>query len=272
MGYPSRAKVVHEGGSSFVLENVSIRGGTASSPTGIGITIRNVHGTITLRNIDLVDLEGGIYIYGSSGKLLIENVRSRNIGTGDIGSGQSNHIQIAESSLQGHIRGNLFLGGRTEDMVSTWHAGGRGVGQELIIEDNRLQGMVSDTTSVRAWDSSSGTGIILGDGAGSAKNGYIIVRDNTLLTPGQVGIQLIDGPGLQVYNNVIYGQQRRQNNNPMTSWEGDPRGVVRDNRYYWVNEDGSTPSPWFSAYGSLTVSGNVRDSSISPTSLKITLP
>jgi hypothetical protein len=272
LSYPSRSKVVHEGGSSFVLENVSIRGGTVSNPTGIGIVIRDVHGTITLRNIDLVDLEGGIYIYGSSGTLRIENVRSRNIGTGDIGSGQSNHIQIAESSFQGHIRGSQFLGGRTEDMVSTWHAGGLGVGKELVIEDNRFQGMVSDTTTVRAWDSGSGTGLILGDGAGSAKNGHIIVRRNTFLTPGQVGIQLIDGPGLQVYDNVIYGQKRHQNNNPMTSWEGDPRGVVRDNRYHWINADGSTPSPWFSAYGSLTVTGNVRDTTISADSLRISMP
>lgn len=248
-----------------------------SSPSGIGITIRNVNGTITIRNVDLADLQGGIYIYNSTGTLLIENVRSRNIGTktssnNDIGSGKSNHIQIAESRLSGFVRGNQFLGGRTEDMVSTWHSGGQGSGKELIFENNKFQGLVSDTSTVRAWNSTSGTGIILGDGGGNSKNGYIIVRNNTFLTPGQVGIQLIDGPGLQVYGNVIYGEKRPQNNNPMTSWEGQPIAVVKDNRYYWVNDNGSLPSPWWYGGGSITASNNVRDSSISPTSLRIIFP
>ena len=155
-------------------------------------------------------------------------------------------------------------------MISTWHSGGRGAGAELVIESNHLAGLVTDTSTARAWTSGSGTGIIISDGAGSAKNGYIIVRNNTLLTPGQVGIQHIDGPGLQTYGNVIYGERRAQNNNPMTSWEGNPIGVVHDNRYYWINNDGSLPSPWF-GYGSITSTNNVRDASIDPASLRVNL-
>lgn len=269
---PASPVIVKDGGTNVTISNVTIDGGTVGAPKGIGITIRNVSGSITIRDVDLSDLVGGIYIYNSSGTLIIENVRSRNIGDSTIGAGHSNHIQLAESSFSGVIRNNDFLGGRTEDMVSTWHSGGRGAGQELVIEGNRLQGLVSDTATARAWNRGSGTGIIISDGAGSSKNGWIIVRGNTLLTPGQVGIQHIDGQGLQVYGNVVYGEKRPQNNNPMTSWEGNPRGVVRDNRYCWTNDNGSQPTPWFSAYGSLVLTNNVKDCSIDPSTLRIVWP
>ena len=240
--------------------------------SGIGITIKNVNGTITIKDVDLSDLVGGIYIYGSTGTLTIQNVRSRNIGDGTIGAGHSNHVQLAESSFTGVISGNQFLGGRTEDMLSTWHSGGRGSGHELVIENNRFQGLVADTPTTRAWTSGSGTGVIISDGSGSSKNGWVIVRNNTLVTPGPVGIQHIDGPGLQTYANVVYGERRPSNNNPITSWEGTPRGVVRDNRYCWTNNDGSQPSPWFHAGSLLTRANNVKDCGIDPDILRITLP
>lgn len=268
---PPSLPLLFENRANVTVSNVTIDGGTRDAPKGIGITIRNVTGTITIRDVDLSDLVGGIYIYGSSGTLIIENVRSRNIGDGTIGAGHSNHIQLAESSFVGAIRGNQFLGGRTEDMLSTWHSGGRGSGQELVIEGNRFQGLVADTATTRAWTSSSGTGVILSDGGGNAKNGWIVVRANTFLTPGQVGIQIIDGPGLQVYGNTIYGERRPKNNNPMTTWEGQPKVSIHDNRWCWTNDTGSQATPWF--YGGGTVTGNVgaKDCAIDPATLRLTL-
>jgi hypothetical protein len=57
----------------------------------------------------------------------------------------------------------------------------------------------------------------------------------------------------------------------MTSWEGNPRGVVRDNRYFWTNDDGSQPTPWFSGYGSLSVSNNTKDATLDPKALEVVL-
>jgi hypothetical protein len=57
----------------------------------------------------------------------------------------------------------------------------------------------------------------------------------------------------------------------MTSWEGNPRGVVRDNRYFWTNDDGSQPTPWFSGYGSMVLTNNVKDSTIDPKALEVVL-
>lgn len=267
---PSSPPIVRSGGSSVLIENVSIDGGTRDSVSGRGITISDVHGSIVIRDVDLADLVGGIYILNSSGTLTIEGVRARNIGDGTIGSGGSNHIQFNNSTFSGVIRDNQFLGGRTEDMISIFQSGGAGPGQELIVERNRLQGLVADTSTTRAWTSGSGTGIIIGDGAGSPKNGWTIVRNNTLLTPGQVGIQHIDGTGITTETNIVYGEKRPLNNNPITSWEGSPRGVIRDNRYCWTNNDGSQPAPWMHQNPSgMVLTNNVRDCSIDPATLRI---
>jgi hypothetical protein len=128
---PISSPIVKDGGSSVTIENVTIRGGTLNAPFGIGITVRNVAGTVTIRNVDLADLIGGIYLYNCSGTLIVENVRGRNIGDGTIGAGHSNHIQLAECSFTGAIRNNRFLGGRTEDMLSIWHSGGRARAKSL---------------------------------------------------------------------------------------------------------------------------------------------
>lgn len=268
---PASGPIVIDGGTVRIVSNVSIRGGTVNAPSGIGITIRNVNGTITIRDVDLSDLVGGIFIQNCSGVLLVENVRSRNIGDGTIGSGHSNHIQIAESSFTGAIRKNRFLGGRTEDMLSIWHSGGKGVGQELIVEDNHLEGRRTDSATVRAWTRTSGTGIIISDGAGSSKNGNLIVRRNTLLTPGQVCIQIIDGPNLQILDNVILAEPYALNNNPMTTWEGQPKGVASGNRYYMTKGDGSHPDPWQYASTGMSFTGNIEDPNLKASDLAVVL-
>ena len=265
---PAHAPYNIGGGAKDVLiENVSIRGGI-----GLAIYIQGVNGDIVIQDVDIADMVGHIFLQNCTGTLTIQRVRSRNAGDGSIGSGKSNHIQLNGCTFDGAIRDSMFLGGKTEDMLSVYQSGGYGPGRELVIEDNALQGLVTDTPTVKAWTSASGTGIIVGDGPGSAKNGYTIVRRNTLLTPGQVGIQHIDGPGIQTYDNVIFGERRRYNNNPITSWEGNPKGVIRDNRYWWTNEDGSHPGPWMHQNPSgMVLSGNVADSSIDPATLQVVL-
>jgi uncharacterized protein YodC (DUF2158 family) len=57
----------------------------------------------------------------------------------------------------------------------------------------------------------------------------------------------------------------------MTSWEGNPRGVVHDNRYRWFKADGTEPAPWFSGYGSLVATNNVKDTTLTPATLAVVL-
>jgi hypothetical protein len=262
--------ISRSGGSNVLIENVTVNGGTRDSVSGFAIQIASVNGTIVIRDVDDANLIGGIYLYNCTGTLIIERVRMRNIGDGSIGAGRSNYIQMNQCSFSGFVRDNLFMGGWTEDMISLYKTGGRGVGQELVVEGNKLQGLVTDTATARAWKSTSGTGIIIGDGTGDPRNTHTIVRRNSFLTPGQVGIQHIDGTYIQTYENVIIGERRPLNNNPLTSYSGNPRGIVRDNRYNWINENGTRPSPYL-AYGTLVQSGNVSDPSLDPAAYRVVL-
>jgi hypothetical protein len=265
--YPTHAEYNISGGSSVLIENVTILGGSLSSPSGIAITIQNVTGNITIRNVDFRDKIGGIYLLNCSGTLSITNIRGENIGDSSIGSGHSNYIQFNGCVFTGSVSGCQFRAGRTEDMISIFQSGGTGIGSELVIENNHLQGLVSDDAGARAWNSSSGTGIIVGDGGGG-NAGNTIVRNNTLLTPGQVGLQHIDGSNIQTYGNIIYGQQRTQNNNPITTFSGNPSGSIHNNTYYWTNNDGSHPTPYNGA-GTMTFYSNTQDPSLNPTDYEI---
>lgn len=267
MTRPASGLITRSNQNDFTITNLSINGGLVSSPAGIGITLINCK-RVRITFVDFQNLVGGIYI-SQCEDVVIEDCRGRNIGDGTIGSGHSNYIQFADSR-GGAVRRCKFLGGRTEDMVSTWHSGGWGVGQELIIEDNQLEGLIAATATARPWTSASGTGIIISDGGGYFKNGYVIVRRNRLLNPGQVGIQHIDGPGLQTYENIIYAEPYGPNNNPMTTWEGTPLGVARDNRYRWFLSNGSEASPWQHA-NTMTFTNNIRDLSLTAAALRVTL-
>lgn len=269
MSRPARAPVVISDATDVDLTGFSINGGTVSSPAGIGITLIRVK-RAKVSFVDYQNLIGGIYLQDCE-DVVIEDCRGRNIGNSTIGSGKSNYVQFA-GCRGGAVRRCKFLGGQTEDMISTWHSGGWGVGRELIIEDNQLEGLIVATPEARIWNRTSGTGVILSDGAGDPKNGYVIVRRNKLLNVGQVPLQLIDGPGLQAYENVIYSERYSLNNAPITSWEGTPRGVVKDNRYRFIKGDGSEGAPWIHPGGSgLVLTNNVRDMALTPTSLKVVL-
>jgi hypothetical protein len=258
---------VINGGSNVDLGNFSYVGGSVSAPANIAITLSNVKGA-RIHDVDFANVIGGIYLYQCE-DVVIEGVRGRNVGDGSIGSGHSNFIQFAESR-GGAVRNNQFVGGRHEDMISTWHSGGKGLGQELVIENNQLEGVIADRVDARAWTSTSGTGIILSDGAGSPNNGWIIVRNNHLLNTSQVSIQHIDGPGLQTYGNVVYSQPYALNNNPISSWEGTPQGEVHDNHYRFIKGDGTEPAPWFHSGSQLYVHDNVRDTTLNPEAMRVT--
>ena len=259
---PTRAPFTVQDATDVELSNFTIIGGT------IALTLRRVkRAHISL--VDVADCVGGIFV-SECEDIIITDCRGRNIGDNTIGSGHSNYIQFAASS-GGAIRRNRFLGGHTEDMISTWHSGGKSATDKLIIEDNHIEGRRTDSADVRAWTRSSGTGIILSDGGGDSRNGNIICRRNTLLTPGQVCIQIIDGPGLEVYDNIILAEQYALNNNPMTTWEGAPQGYARNNRYFMTKGDGSHPDPWKHGGGNMDFSANIEDSSLKASDLAVVL-
>jgi hypothetical protein len=186
--------------------------------------------------------------------------RFRGIGNGTIGSGKSNYVQFNKVT-GGYIADNKGVGGNTEDLISIFQSSGTS-GAPLVIERNALEGT--------DWTRSSGTGIIVGDGGGG---NYVTVRHNTLLTPGQVGIQLINGTGILVYGNTVYAAPRAPLTSPnvgMSSWDGSPNADVYDNRVRWYRNDGSENPRWW-GYGTIRESGNDWHAAIDPNTLKVAL-
>src|SRR5207237_2283496 len=134
------------------------------------ITIENcTNVTITANDFDTVT--GAIFIRNSHNVTITWN-RYRNVGNGTIGSGHSNFVQL-NNTFDGYIGHNKGKDGNTEDIISIFQSGGSSATSPLVIEYNQFEGT--------NWTSSSGSGTMLGDAGGA----HMIVRNNTMLTPGQ---------------------------------------------------------------------------------------
>ena len=85
---------------------------------------------------------------------------------------------------------------------------------------------------------------MLGDGGGS----HIVIRDNTFLSPGQVGIGVSGGTDIHVLDNVIYGAQRASSNVGLYVWNqtsGTCSGIeVAGNRVRWYTAAGAENPYW----------------------------
>lgn len=181
--------------------NVTISGHTFKS---IGndtpsITINNCT-NVTVMGNDFVDDTEPIYVVNSKNVTISWN-RYQNI-TGPHtrnGSNRGNFTQWV-NSFGGSIHNNKGIGGDTEDIVSIYKSGGASATSPLVIENNAFQGS--------NWTSTSGSGLMLGDGGGS----HIVARNNTLVNPGQVGIGVSGGTDIHVTGNTVYGEKRTGSN------------------------------------------------------------
>jgi uncharacterized protein YkwD len=268
LGFPTSPALAKSGGG-LEIKNLSFRGG------GVALVISNAASPY-IHDCDFADAVGAIFLLNCT-NVRVERCRFRNIGDGTIGSGHSNYVQL-NNCHGGAIRANKAIGGNTEDKISVYKSGGNSATDPLIVEDNELDGLNANTADAKAWTRGSGTGIILGDGS---VGDYIVVRNNTLLRPGQVGIQIIGGIGHQVYGNVLYADPRSpltDNNVGMSSYAGSPQADVHNNRVYWRKNSGVENSHWWGA-GTITdhpssadpLRNNWSDHSITPASLEVVL-
>lgn len=128
--------------------------------------------------------------------------------------------------------------------------------------------------------STSGSGIMTGDNNGS----YVLVQDNILVNPGQVGIGVAGGHHIQVLDNKIFGAQNSISNVGLFvwNWTGNPPGTVchshtvSGNEVHWTNSDGNLNPSWDSeTCGTVTGWSNNTwgapiDASILPTQILTT--
>jgi hypothetical protein len=244
--------------------NVTISGKQfVNLPTGEDAIVVSNSSNVTITANDFSGNTGDIYVVDSTNVTVTWN-RYRNVGDGSIGSGHSNFVQFNRTT-GGYIGHNKGLGGDTEDIISLFQSQGASAADPLVIEANAFEG----TT----WSSGSGSGSMLGDGGGS----HIVIRDNTFLSPGQVGIGVSGGTDIHVLDNVIYGAQRSSSNVGLYVWNqtsGTCSGVeVAGNTVRWYNASGAENPYWDSATcGAVAgVSTNDWHAALDPTSLQVAL-
>ena len=235
------------------------------------LVISGAH-NVYLHDLDFADNGGDIFVINSTGQIRIENIRARNTGDGTIGSGHGNVIQLNNTwdDGSGGIRGVQALGGDTEDMISVFKSGGVDSAHPLVIENNHLESPLPPSSL--AWSSGSGTGINLADYGGHD----IVVRNNTLLNVGQVGIQLNQPTRVHVFNNIVYGAARTGSNVGLSQWNGSSCACsgneIVNNRVWWVKASGTASSIWLSGTAQVSTSGNVaQDATIDPNGLHVVL-
>ncbi len=246
--------------------NVTISG---KQFVGIGddqsaIRITNCHNVVITAN-DFKDDAQPITIVNSTNVEISWN-RYQNI-TGPYQRNGTNRANFTQwvSSLGGSIHDNKGIGGNTEDIISIFQSGGTNAATPLVIERNAFEGT--------NWISPSGSGMLLGDNGGS----HIVVRNNTLLNPGSVGMGIASGTDIHITDNTIYGQQRVSSNVGIYVWNQSANlcsgNEVARNRVKWFKADG-TMNPGWDAGNCGSVTGwttNDWYANIDPATLHVTL-
>lgn len=157
-------------------------------------SIRNIHSNIGDKSNDKGNR--AIKIEGTSSHITINGNTFYNAGRNAV---QITRVQNAPgiSITYNVIEGRSRWDSDYEDMINLYSASGT-ASSPIRIANNRLKNGGPSTT---------GTGMILGDGNHSAGvTKYIVAENNTLIDPGHVGINLAGGDYITVRNNTIVGR------------------------------------------------------------------
>lgn len=204
--------------------------GSEIGPCGGHAIVVDASSSITIRGNTVTDSESGVYAHASESIAVVQNEfrdAGRNFVQFDKVTGVDN--EISEN------RGDNRLGeSNAEDFVSIYQSGGT-PDSPLLVTDNEFSG---------GGPSTSGSGIMIGDGGGA----HIVVSGNVLRSPGQVGIGIAGGTDIVVADNSIYSATHPWSNVGIYVWnqsDGECGDLaVRDNRVDWMDADGEANPSW----------------------------
>jgi len=248
------ASIVLENCSDVTIISCDLRSIRASGVAGLRIYNSYIHDSANNAvNLDACD---GVVVQGN---------RFENIATG-VYAHQSTAVQVVGNlcfDVQGPMPrgqlvqfdkvtgpGNLILGNvglnrhqqsTPEDMINLFQSVGTAE-SPIRVELNHLAG---DPERGSEDLSASGSGIMLGDGGGQ----HQFCANNTLVNPGQVGIGVAGGGGIQVVGNTIVGTKSNVANVGIYTWNQYPDAPAGDitvahNRVRWTNADGVSNPFW----------------------------
>ena len=128
-----------------------------------------------------------------------------------------------------------------EDVINLYQSHGTEE-SPILVENNYLLG---DPIQGSRGKSISGSGIMLGDNGGSWQH----CRNNTLISPGQVGIGVACGENIVGEENLVLGRRSDVSNVGLYAWNqyvDEPAGKItfRKNTVAWVNNEGMDNPYW----------------------------
>ena len=111
----------------------------------------------------------------------------------------------------------------------------------IRVENNLILG---DPSKGNQNQSSSGSGIMVGDGGGA----FQLIRQNRLDSPGQVGIGVAGGDQIVIVENVVRGEVTKYSNVGISVWSQYPavsgNVMVMSNIIGWKNKDSRLNNHW----------------------------
>ncbi|MEM9414120.1 MAG: right-handed parallel beta-helix repeat-containing protein [Planctomycetota bacterium] len=154
---------------------------------------------------------------------------------------QFDKVAGAGNAITDNYAVNFRNASNPEDVISIYQSHGTSV-SPILIENNYI---VGDPEHGSAGKSDSGSGIMLGDNGGS----WQVCRNNTLISPGQVGIGIACGENIVVEDNLILGASSDVANVGLYAWnqyEDQPAGqvTIRRNTVAWINANGDDNPDW----------------------------
>ena len=204
------AGLIHiENARNITIENSVIRdmsneafGGSRNNAIEVqdssNVTIRsNFIGDVRSDIGDKSDDRGNraIFVEGESSGIRIDSNRFYNAGRNAVQVSRVRDavgISVTNNVVDGRGRWDSDY----EDMINLFSSSGT-AGDPIVVSGNTLR---------NGGPSTSGTGIILGDGnTSSGATQFVLVEDNVLIDPGHVGISLAGGNNITIRDNIIVG-------------------------------------------------------------------
>lgn len=233
-GLTQRGPMSVSGQTNIVIEGFHFIGnGTSSCIGGFGGS------NITIRNNRFTNCHKAVYLQTMSNVTVADNWFEA-----DAGPQGRNSVQFNNTS--GQILRNYStrpLGtSNLEDHINLYNSHGTAT-NPILVENNYLIG---------GGVSGSGSCIVLGDVHGD----YQIVRNNTCVNGGQLGIGISGGSHNQIIDNVIYSRQFAWSNLGVVVWEYTGNSgpctdhVVSGNLIDFTNAQGQENDIWFPTGGS----------------------
>lgn len=190
---------------------------------------------VTIENNYFENTGCSVYAINSSG-IKVNNNRFKNVNMGGsiCGFVQFNNVQGAGNEVRNNLGLNEEGKSSTEDLISLFRTCGT-ADSPVIVSNNCFVG---------GGPSDSGGGIMTGDYNGC----NMVIRDNTLINPGQYGIAIAGGHNISLLNNRVYQEQKPYSNVGMYVWSQAGAScsdhTVSGNQVDYTNRGGSQNNSW----------------------------